>query len=155
MRSLKETLPWGMCKAAGDTHANAYSAEWFQVEGGKEGWLRWNNESNVSCVVARTSEPTARHERALPAPSQNASPSSFELPPNDQGKYCLKRRNLSSIWVCFPESHFQTYSLWLPKNMCSKFWGSKQFQNYLELPRVPHGFHSSMKIQVKSNIRAI
>lgn len=75
-----------MCKAAGDTHANTYSAERFQVEGGKEGWGRRSNESNVGCAGARTSQPTARHERPLPAPSQHASPGSFELPPNDQGK---------------------------------------------------------------------
>lgn len=66
----------------------------------------------------------------------------------------LKGRNLSSVWICFPESHLQTYSLWLPKSTWSEVWGSKWFQNLLELPRAPHGFHSSMKMQVKSNVRA-
>lgn len=92
------------------------------------------------------------NERALPAPSQRASSGSFELPPNDGGKTCLKDKNLSSVLVSFPESHFQTCSLWLCENIRSPevLSGSRTIQG---LPSVPHGVYSSLKMQVKSNIR--
>lgn len=90
----------------------------------------------------------------MPAPSQRASSSSFELPPNDGGKTCLKDRNLSSVWVSFPESHFHACSSWLQENIQSPeiLSGSRTIQG---LSSVPHGTYSSLKMQVKSNIRTL
>lgn len=47
--------------------------------GWERGCLRWNNTANGGCAFVRTSELTARYQRALPAPSQCASPNSFEF----------------------------------------------------------------------------
>lgn len=75
------------------------------------GWERGlvKMEYGIECWLCCCQELWAYSEtwEGLVALHQCASPSSFELPPSDWGKTCLKYRNLSSIWRCFPEFHFQ------------------------------------------------
>lgn len=92
------------------------------------------NESNAGRFVARTSELTARRKRALPAPSQCASPGSFELPPNDRGEHGFKYKNLCSIWDCFREFHCQTCPLCLQENISSKLGSSRTLWDCPEFP---------------------